>query len=123
MNQLSIIKPKLIVTLGKVAACTIMQNKDALVATASLEVGFNDKQVGAVIQHKAPKGSASFIQRKGRAGRSRLMRPWTVTVLSGYGKDRLAYQGFEKLFDPELPPPIIPISGAFVQDLLLGNIL
>ena len=95
----------------------VMQNRDALVATASLEVGFNDKQVGAVIQHKAPKGSASFIQRKGRAGRSRLMRPWTVTVLSGYGKDRLAYQGFERLFDPELPPPIIPISSRYIQKI------
>ena len=41
------------------------------VATAALEVGFNDPLVGAIIQHKAPRGMASFLQRKGRAGRVR----------------------------------------------------
>ena len=47
---------------------------DIVVATASLEVGFNDPKVGAVIQHKAPRDVAQFLQRKGRAGRSRQMR-------------------------------------------------
>ena len=40
-------------------------------ATASLEVGFNDPRVGAVIQHKSPHDTAAFLQRKGRAGRTR----------------------------------------------------
>jgi hypothetical protein len=30
------------------------------------------------------------------------MRPWTVVVLSDFGRDRLAYQGYDLLFDPEL---------------------
>ncbi|MFV2854638.1 helicase C-terminal domain-containing protein, partial [Escherichia coli] len=42
---------------------------DLIVATASLEVGFNYPNVGAVIQHKAPRDNAQFLQRKGRAGR------------------------------------------------------
>lgn len=53
-----------------------------MIATASLEVGFNDPSVGMVIQHKAPRNVASYLQRKGRAGRSRTMRPWMVAVLS-----------------------------------------
>ncbi len=61
------------------------KNIDIVVATATLEVGFNDPLVGAVIQHKAPRDVAQFLQRKGRAGRSRRMRPWTIVVLSDYG--------------------------------------
>jgi hypothetical protein len=88
---------------------------DVIVATASLEVGFNDPEVGAVIQHKAPRDMAQFLQRKGRAGRSRTMRPWTVVSLSDYGRDRLAYQGYDLLFDPELPPRRLPIGNRYVQ--------
>lgn len=85
-----------------------------IVATAALEVGFNDPLVGAVIQHKAPRGMASFLQRKGRAGRDRAMRPITVTVLSDYGRDRAFYQAFEHLFDPMLEPQHLPIHNPFV---------
>ncbi|MEH2327181.1 MAG: helicase-related protein [Nostoc sp.] len=60
----------------------VTPNADVIVATASLEVGFNNPEVGGVIQHKAPRDMASFLQRKGRAGRRRTMRPWTVVVLS-----------------------------------------
>ncbi|GFO65886.1 DEAD/DEAH box helicase [Geomonas paludis] len=88
---------------------------DIIVATASLEVGFNDPEVGAVIQHKAPRDMAQFLQRKGRAGRSRVMRPWTVVSLSDYGRDRLAYQGYDLLFDPELPPRQLPLRNRYVQ--------
>ncbi|MBP0496274.1 protein DpdJ [Roseomonas indoligenes] len=87
---------------------------DVVVATAALEVGFNDPDVGAVLQHKAPRSMASFLQRKGRAGRTRAMRPLTVTVLSDYGRDRLAFQAFEHLFDPSLPPQHLPIRNDHV---------
>lgn len=90
-------------------------NLDIIVATASLEVGFNDPRAGAVIQHKAPREVAQFLQRKGRAGRSRNMRPWTVAVLSDYGRDRLAYQGYDLLFDPELPLRTLPINNRYVM--------
>ena len=85
-----------------------------VVATAALEVGFNDPLVGAVIQHKAPRGMASFLQRKGRAGRDRAMRPITLTVLSDYGRDRAFYQGFEHLFDPMLESQHLPIHNPYV---------
>lgn len=85
------------------------RNASAVIATASLEVGFDDDRVGAVLQHKAPRGAAAFLQRKGRAGRTRTMRPWTVVTLSDGGRDRLAYQRYEDLFDPELAARTLPV--------------
>jgi hypothetical protein len=82
---------------------------DTVVATASLEVGFDDPDVGAVIQHKAPRDSAQFIQRRGRAGRNPIMRPWTAVILSDYGRDRLAFQGYESLASPVVLPARMPI--------------
>jgi hypothetical protein len=92
----------------------VARDADIIVATASLEVGYNDPEVGAVLQHKAPRDMASFLQRKGRAGRRRTMRPWTVVVLSDYGRDRLAYQGYDLLFDPVLEPRSLPVSNRYV---------
>lgn len=89
-------------------------NADVVVATAVLEVGFDDPSVGAVVQHKAPRGMASFLQRKGRAGRTRGMRPWTAVVLSDYGRDRAVYQSYDLLFDPELPVRTLPLSNRYL---------
>ena len=95
----------------------VNQSANIVVATAALEVGFNDPLVGAVIQHKAPRGMASFLQRKGRAGRDRAMRPITLTVLSDYGRDRAFYQAFEHLFDPSLEPQYLPIRNPYVMKI------
>jgi hypothetical protein len=92
----------------------VLAEADVIVATPSLEVGYNDDQVGAVIQHKAPRNMASFLQRKGRAGRQRKMRPLTVTVLSDYGRDKIAFQTYEHLFDPVLPPQHLPVKNEYV---------
>jgi hypothetical protein len=104
------------VRVGRVCSMDSGVDADAeiIVATASLEVGFNDPAVGAVLQHKAPRSAATFLQRKGRAGRRRSMRPWLVVVLSDYGRDRLAYSGYDLLFDPELLPQTLPISNRHV---------
>ena len=87
---------------------------DLVVATASLEVGFDDDFVGAVVQHKAPRDVAQFLQRKGRAGRSQEMRPWTMVTLSDYGRDRAAYQNYDALFDPEVQPQHLPLGNRYV---------
>ncbi|WP_375502622.1 protein DpdJ [uncultured Jatrophihabitans sp.] len=89
-------------------------NADIITATSSLEVGFNDPRVGAVIQHKAPRDLASFLQRRGRAGRRLEMRPITAVVLSDYGRDRIAYQTYEKLLDPEIDARLLPINNRYV---------
>lgn len=87
---------------------------DIIVATAALEVGFDDPTVGGVIQHKAPRSMAGFLQRKGRGGRTRGMRPWTAVVLSDYGRDRIAYQSYDLLFDPELSVRTLPLSNRYI---------
>ncbi|MFC8244005.1 protein DpdJ [Streptomyces chartreusis] len=85
-----------------------------IVATASLEVGFNDPRVGLVLQHKAPHDAASFLQRRGRAGRERGTRPFTVVTLSDFGRDRLAYQGYDALFSPEIAARSLPLGNRHI---------
>lgn len=85
-----------------------------VVATSALEVGLDDPEVGAILQHKAPHSSAAFLQRKGRAGRRQSMRPWTTVVLSDYGRDRAAYQGYDQLFSPFLPTRFLPLRNRAV---------
>jgi len=85
-----------------------------IVSTASLEVGFDDPEVGLVLQHKAPNGAAAYLQRRGRAGRTQDMRPWTIVVLSDFGRDRRAYENFEDLFDPHLSARFLPIRNPYV---------
>lgn len=93
------------------------RNADLIVASPSLEVGVDDPRVGLVMQHKAPRDAAAFIQRRGRAGRARETRPISVVVLSEYGRDRVAYQAYETLFSPELTRPNLPIGNRFVQKI------
>lgn len=95
----------------------IRPDADVVIATSALEVGFNDLKVGAVVQHKAPRTMASFLQRKGRAGRTRLMRPWTVVITSAYGRDRWAFQHAENLFNPVLPPLELPLENIYVRKI------
>lgn len=87
---------------------------EVVIATAALEVGYDDPHVGVVLQHKAPRDIAQFLQRKGRGGRTRHMRPWTLMVLSDYGRDRMAYQAYEQFFDPELPSRQLPLTNRYV---------
>ena len=70
--------------------------------------------MGAILQHKAPHDAAQFLQRRGRAGRDPNMRPWTVVVLSGWGRDRRAWQLYEDLFDPELQARSLPLTNRYV---------
>ena len=66
---------------------------------------------------------ASFIQRKGRAGRIRGSRPMTVTILSDYGKDRWFFQNADKLFNPEIDKISIPIFNPYVAKVQATSFL
>jgi len=92
----------------------VSAGSEVVVATSALEVGFNDPNVGGIIQHKAPRSLAAFLQRKGRAGRTMDMRPWMLTILSDYGRDRLTFQAYDRLLDPALPPQRLPIKNQYV---------
>src|SRR5690606_16756180 len=88
---------------------------EVIVASPSLEVGFDDAHVGAVLQHKAPRDMAAYLQRKGRAGRDRRMRPWMVLALGDYGRDRMAYEASEAFLLPAIPPQVLPISNFYLR--------
>lgn len=91
---------------------------DVVVATASLEVGFDDDTVGAVLQYKMPRSAAGFLQRKGRAGRTQKMRPLTAIVLSPYGADKAAWSNAENyLFQPSLPARRLPMSNRYTHKM------
>lgn len=92
----------------------VAADADIIVATASLEVGFDDDRVGAVLQHKAPHDVAQFLQRKGRAGRNIATRPWTVVVLSDWGRDREAWDAYDALFSPVVPARSLPLTNLYV---------
>ena len=92
----------------------VASDAEIVVATASLEVGFDDDRVGAVLQHKAPHDVAQFLQRKGRAGRNASTRPWTVVVLSDWGRDRDAWDAYDALFSPVVPPRSLPLENLYV---------
>lgn len=96
---------------------------DVVVATSKLEVGFNDPRVGAVVQHKAPRNMASFLQRRGRAGRRLDIRPLTLVVLSDYGRDRVLYQSYEQLLEPELRALSLPVNNRFVVKIQAAHAL
>jgi DEAD/DEAH box helicase/Helicase conserved C-terminal domain len=93
------------------------QFTDIVVATSSLEVGYDDPRVGAVLQHKAPRDIAQFLQRRGRAGRRQEQRPWTVVVFSDYGRDRLAFQSYESILDPSVPAKSLPLGNQSVRKM------
>ena len=98
-------------------------NSNLIIATSSLEVGFDDPEVGIMLHHKRPRSMSSFMQRKGRAGRKRGARPWTAVVLSDYGADRWAFHSAERLFDPELDALSLPILNPFVLRVQLAQYL
>jgi len=95
----------------------VSANADVVVASSSLEVGYDDARVGAVLQHKAPRDIAQFLQRRGRAGRLQHQRPWTVVVLSDYGRDRLVFQSYESILDPSIPAKHLPLGNQSVRKM------
>jgi hypothetical protein len=102
-----------------ISRCTATDNSggmaaDLVIATSKLEVGFDDPEVGAILHYKRPVSMASFIQRKGRAGRRRGTRPLTVVVLSDYGQDRWAFQHVHRLFLPEIDDLQLPVRNPYV---------
>jgi hypothetical protein len=58
-----------------------LDGKDLIPTSPSLEVGYDDDAIQLVYQHKAPPNAASFIQRRGRAGRNPNDSPIIITML------------------------------------------
>lgn len=99
---------------GRQAADIVQQ--DVIFATTSLEVGYDDPSIQFVLQHHAPRTPASFVQRRGRAGRSPVDRPITAVTLSRLAyKDAFYYQNPRLLYDPADYVPPLNVENYFVQ--------
>lgn len=68
-----------------------LRTRDLVVATSRLEVGYDDSRIMAVVQYQAPGDAASFIQRKGRAGRDYGTYPVTLMVLNPFRAQDVFY--------------------------------
>jgi hypothetical protein len=96
-------------------AASVLQ-KDIIFATTALEVGYDDPSIQLVLQHHAPRNVASFVQKKGRAGRSLRDRPITAVTLSHhFFQDTFYFQNPQLLFDPADYDPALNVENYFVQ--------
>jgi hypothetical protein len=76
---------RLVVASAVYAGAAATVDRADLVPTSSvLEVGYDDEAIQLVYQHKGPSGPASFIQRRGRAGRRPEDSPVIATLLWPY---------------------------------------
>lgn len=73
---------------------------DCMVATSTLEVGFDHPELIATAQFKAPPSPASFQQRKGRGGRGTDDTPLTLMVLGNSPGDLFAFKHEKRYFSP-----------------------
>ena len=82
-------------------ASSQLDDQDLIPTSPSLEVGYDDDAIQMVYQHKAPASAASFIQRRGRAGRDPDDSPIIITLLWPYRRDDVFYFIHpEALYDP-----------------------
>lgn len=91
-------------------------NRDIVFATSVLEVGYDDPSIQFVYQHHAPNTTASFVQKKGRAGRSTEDRPITAITLSRHSyKDAFYFQNPDYLTEAGEYNPPLNVENYFVQ--------
>jgi hypothetical protein len=78
-----------------------LDGRDLIPTSPALEVGYDDDAIQLVYQHKAPRSAASFIQRRGRAGRDPDDSPTVATLLWPHRPgDAFYFYRPEALYDP-----------------------
>lgn len=82
---------------------------DTIVATPTLEVGVDMKNVTNIITHKAMRNEASYRQKAGRAGREKNSVTNTVTILSRNPSDYQLYRNEQKLIFDDLDN-LVPVA-------------
>jgi hypothetical protein len=83
---------------------------DQLIATSTLEVGFDHESIIGTFQYRAPMSVPSFLQRKGRGGRDADDRPVTVVVLGSNSTDSYYFHHSDYLSDPRDEHLQIPLD-------------
>jgi hypothetical protein len=90
--------------------------RDIVFSTTALEVGYDDPSIQFVLQHHAPRTPASFVQKRGRAGRAPADRPITAVTLSRTQfKDAFYFANPALLYDPADYTPPLNVDNYFVQ--------
>lgn len=93
-----------------------LDGKDLIPTSPSLEVGYDDEDIHLVYQHKAPPNAASFIQRRGRAGRNPQDSPVIITLLWPHRRDDPFYFFRpQALYDPAFDDAPLNASNFNVQ--------
>lgn len=95
---------------------SIEADDDLIITTSALEVGYDDPSIMGIIQYQSPSNVASFVQRKGRGGRTVGTRPFITTVLSPYKtSDVFLYQNHHLLVEPRFKKLPLSPSNVFLQ--------
>lgn len=79
---------------------------DVIIATPVLEVGVDDERFKATIHYRPPQSVFSFLQRRGRAGRSAGDTAYSILILGRTPSDEFYFRRRNRLMDPgnfELP--------------------
>jgi hypothetical protein len=101
---------------GSAPQASTIDDQDLIPTSPSLEVGYDDDAIHLIYQHKAPPSAASFIQRRGRAGRDPDDSPIIVTLLWPYRRDDAFYFFHpEALYDPAFDDAPLNASNFNVQ--------
>lgn len=110
-------------TSGRVEA--LIKDSDVVFTTSSLEVGYDDPDITLIYQHYAPRNLASFIQRKGRAGRGSDDRPITGVTLSIYSsRDSWWFRKPREMIEPSgHDAPLNPDNHFVRRGQLLATVL
>lgn len=101
---------------GRDRQTQITPEDDLIITTTALEVGYDDATLMGVLQYQSPANAASFVQRKGRGGRTVGTRPIITTVLSPYKTgDVFLYQNYHLLVDPHFKKLPLNPNNPFLQ--------
>ena len=79
---------------------------DIVFSTSTLELGIDDSEVTTIVQYRPTYTIFSFIQRKGRAGRSQDQQSEIYMVLSKEPSDRFYFNNLERMLQEEYILPL-----------------
>lgn len=87
---------------------------DIVVATPSLDVGVDDERIVATLHYRPPRTVFSFIQRRGRAGRSANTVAYTLLIVANSANDHFYFFRRNRLIRGNYELPLNPQNSVLV---------